>query len=131
MRTWSRQLFVVASFGLLALANQARADIYQWEYVNPADPTQGKRQSTTPCPDGIGVSLAHSRDLSNRNLTMAYFDGGFLSQVNFTGVNLQRADLSAAYIGDTKLINADLSQADLRNAMFNRVDLTGANLSGR
>jgi hypothetical protein len=50
---------------------------------------------------------------------MAYFDGGFLSQINFTGVNLQRADLSAAYIGDTKLINGVLSQADLRNAMFN------------
>jgi uncharacterized protein YjbI with pentapeptide repeats len=125
-----RHFWVILFVGALAMTGQSRADIYQWEYVNSADPTQGKRQSTTPCPDGIGVSLAQNRDLSNHNLTMAYFDSGFLSQINFTGANLQRADLFAAFIQDTKLINADLSQADLRNAMFNRVDLSGANLSG-
>ena len=30
-------------------AAAARADIFQWEYVNPADPSQGKQQSTTLC----------------------------------------------------------------------------------
>jgi hypothetical protein len=34
----------------------ARADIYQWAWVNPNDPSQGKYQSTTLCPDGAGVN---------------------------------------------------------------------------
>ena len=34
---------------MVATAAPARADIFQWEYVNPADPGQGKQQSTTLC----------------------------------------------------------------------------------
>ena len=33
----------------------AHADIFQWEYINPADPSQGKRQSTTLAPHGASV----------------------------------------------------------------------------
>ena len=44
-----------ASFSLLAFASVAQADIFQWEYINPADPSQGKQQSTTLAPDGAGV----------------------------------------------------------------------------
>jgi hypothetical protein len=60
---------------LFAPAPVAHADIFQWEYVNPADPTQGKRQSTTLAPDGAGVNAVPGADLSNRNLTMAYLIG--------------------------------------------------------
>ena len=42
-------------FSLMAFATAARADIFRWEYINPADPSQGKRQSTTLAPDGAGV----------------------------------------------------------------------------
>ena len=42
-------------FPLVAFAAGAQADIFQWEYINPADPSQGKRQSTTLAPDGAGV----------------------------------------------------------------------------
>ena len=48
------------------------ADIFQWEYINPADPSQGKQQSTTLAPDGAGVDAVPGADLSDRNLTMAY-----------------------------------------------------------
>ena len=41
---------------IVAFATSARADIYQWQYNDPADPSQGKQQSTTLCPDGAGVN---------------------------------------------------------------------------
>jgi hypothetical protein len=30
--------------GLLIFATATQADIFQWEYINPADPSQGQRQ---------------------------------------------------------------------------------------
>jgi hypothetical protein len=33
----------------------ARADIFQWQFINPADPGMGKQQSTTLCIDGAGA----------------------------------------------------------------------------
>ena len=42
---------------LVAFAASARADIFQWEYINPPDPSQGKQQSTTLCPGGSGVAV--------------------------------------------------------------------------
>ena len=89
----------------------ARADIFQWEYINPADPSQGKQQSTTLAPDGAGVDAVPGADLSDRNLTMAYLIG---------------ADLTGAYGYYANLTNADLSQANLTNAYF-----AGATLHGR
>jgi hypothetical protein len=50
---FDRRHFWVALFvGALAMTGQSRADIYQWEYVNSADPSQGKRQSSVLAPDG-------------------------------------------------------------------------------
>ena len=60
---------------LFAPAPVARADIFQWEYINPANPSQGKQQSTTLAPDGAGVNAVPGANLSNRNLTMAYLIG--------------------------------------------------------
>ena len=148
--TAQRWLFIVLTIGLFVLNGQAWADIFQWEFVNPTDPSQGKQQSTTLCPDGAGVSAVSDSSLGNRNLTMAYLAGvslsnvdfsisnltnadlntAFLSSVNFTGTNLHQADLTNVFLQDATLVNADLSQADLRNVMLNRVDLTDANLTG-
>ena len=57
-----------------------RADIFQWEYINPADPSQGKQQSTTLAPDGAGVDAVPGADLIGRNLTMAYLIGADLTR---------------------------------------------------
>jgi hypothetical protein len=47
----NRMLPFAAGIALLvAFASAAQADIYQWEYINPADPSQGKQQSTTLAP---------------------------------------------------------------------------------
>ena len=150
MRISLQRLFIVSAFGLLILNGQAQADIFQWEFINPSDPSQGKQQSATLCPDGAGVSAVDNSSLGNRNLTMAYLAGvsvsnidfsssnltnadlnaAFLSSVDFTGTNLHQADLTSAFLQNATLVNADLSQADLRNVGLNLADFTGANLSG-
>src|SRR5262249_45696959 len=91
----------------------AQADIYQWEYINPADPSQGKRQSTLLAPDGAGVDAVPGAVLNSRNLTMAY---------------LIHADLTGADGISAILTNADLSRANLTNAFFGGADLTAASL---
>ena len=69
----SRRLtFIFIAIGsLLAVARPLFADIYQWEYVDPADPNQGKKPSSTLAIDGSGVDAAPFANLANRNLTMA------------------------------------------------------------
>jgi autotransporter-associated beta strand protein/T5SS/PEP-CTERM-associated repeat protein len=111
-----------ASFATTPLA---RADIFQWEYINPADPNQGKQPSITLAADGAGASAAPGGDLSNRNLTMAYLNGANLSPAiaydDYGSIgSYVRADLTGVI----------LSQADLRDASFDAATLTGANLTG-
>jgi hypothetical protein len=102
-----RPAFIAASLAaLLAIVASgpfARADIFQWEYINPANPSQGKQQSTTLCGSGAGVNAVPGVDLSFHGLTMAYLIG---------------ADLTGAKFGAASLYNADLSEANLTNAYF-------------
>jgi uncharacterized protein YjbI with pentapeptide repeats len=108
---------------VFAFANAAHADIYQWEYIDPADPSQGKQQSTTLAPDGAGVAAVPSADLSNRNLTMAYLIGADLAGANGTATNLTAADLSQANLSNvhfpySTLTDADFTGAEIRGARF-------------
>ena len=51
-------LFIASLAAMLALfdpASAVRADIFQWQYINPANPSQGKQPSTTLCPNGAGA----------------------------------------------------------------------------
>src|SRR5688500_19944182 len=68
---------------MFAFANSAHADIFQWEYINPADPSQGKQQSTTLAPDGAGVDAVPGANLSGLNLTKAYLIGADLTNASF------------------------------------------------
>jgi uncharacterized protein YjbI with pentapeptide repeats len=98
----------------------ARADIFEWEYIIPANPSQGKQPSTTLTPDGAGANAVPGTNLSNRNLTMAYLIGANLGP--------DEDDLGNYYVSD--LTGANLSQADLTNASVWWAALTGANLTG-
>jgi hypothetical protein len=49
----------------------ARADIFTWEYINPANRALGKQPSTTLTRGGAGVNAVPGVCLSNRNLTKA------------------------------------------------------------
>src|SRR5262245_58216335 len=110
---------------MLTLAVPAHADIYQWEYINPADPSQGKQQSTTLAPDGAAVDAAPGADLSHLDLTKAYLVGAPLSKANLTGTNLYMAHLTAADFS-----KANLSNGDFVSAMLTGADFTGAGISG-
>jgi hypothetical protein len=109
-----------------ALAGTARADIFQWEYINPVDPSQGKRQSTTLAPDGAGVDVVPGADLSGRNLTMAHLFGASLQYrwngryvtSDLTATNLTQADLTNARLDGATLTGADLTGAHVRGASF-------------
>ena len=48
-------LYLVSLFFAILDPN-ARADIFQWEYINPANPGLGKQPSTTLCVDGAGLN---------------------------------------------------------------------------
>jgi uncharacterized protein YjbI with pentapeptide repeats len=117
---------------MFVFANAAHADIFQWEYINPADPSQGKRQSTTRAPDGAGIDAVPGADLSYRNLTMAYLVGADLTgaegyYANLTNADLSQANLADAYFGGATLSGTQFSEAKLTYTQFGDADLMGAN----
>jgi uncharacterized protein YjbI with pentapeptide repeats len=127
----------------LALAPSASADIFQWEYINPADPAQGKQQSKTLCIDGAGAYAGPGTYLANRNLTKAYLidadlgpyaAGDLAYPSDLTRVNLSQADLASANLLDAQgyfaiLQDADLSHANMANSLFAAANLSYANLT--
>ena len=119
---------------LFAFAASVRADIFQWEYINPANPSLGKQQSTTLCPDGAGVNAVPNAYLSGRNLTMAYLIGMDLTGINVGQGNLTNADLSQSnltngYFHLAAFTNADLHETNLSNTYLDSTNFTDANLT--
>jgi uncharacterized protein YjbI with pentapeptide repeats len=136
---------LVSLFPLLIVPpSSARADIFQWEYINPADPSQGKQQSTTLAPDGAGVDAVPGANLSWRNLTMAYLVGANLSPAdlpifcgqscllrsNLSGTNLTDADLTNANFAAAILTDVDITDAEIRGANFGAHFATTSELCG-
>jgi len=120
---------LLATLALFAPAPVAHADIFQWQYISPANPSLGKQQSTILAPDGAGVSAVPAANLSNRNLTMAYLIGADLSAIPVYGYEWEVGYVLVGYDG-ASLNGANLSQADLTNANLTYATLTNANLSG-
>ncbi len=125
---------------IFASALDARADIFQWEYVNPADPSEGRQESTLLTPDGAGAIAEPGGNLSNRNLTKAFLNGaglgpfvgydeyGYISsynRANLTAANLSQADLGYADLSAATLTGVNLTGAEVRGANFNRFDYFG------
>jgi uncharacterized protein YjbI with pentapeptide repeats len=119
-------LFTASLAAMLALfdpASAVRADIFQWEYINPANPGEGKQQSTTLAPDGAGANAVPAAYLVGSNLTKAYLIGADLSDYWIFG----NEETFHYY---TDLSGANLSQALLTYANLSGAVLSGANLSG-
>ncbi len=114
MRVTKSSVLSLAAICAVLVAS-ASADIYQWEYINPADPGQGKQASAVPCLGGIGVSAQPFADLSYRQLERGYFIG---------------ANLYDAYCYRATLISADFSHANLQDANFSRARLDNATFTG-
>ena len=66
------------------LCHVSRADIYQWEWIDPDDPLLGRRESSTPCPDDTGHDAV---------------PGAFLGSLDLTRAWLYRATLQSAFFG--------------------------------
>ncbi len=113
------------------LAGGLRADIYEWEYIDPDDPSQGKQESTVLLSTAVpapGINLLYS------NFTKAYLAGAPLERAIFTDTNLTDAylafaNLSNASFSDTNLTGADLSSANHRGAALLSATLTDADFS--
>jgi uncharacterized protein YjbI with pentapeptide repeats len=128
----TKQLMVFVTallLALLATVPTARADIFQWQYINPANPGLGKQQSTMLAPDGAGVNGVPAANLTNRNLTMAYLISADLSAIPVYDFVWEEGYVLVGYDG-ASLYDANLSQADLTNANLTYAWLNNANLSG-
>ena len=120
LRQCSLRLVFLALLIVATLSPTLWADIYEWEWVDPADPSQGKQQSTTLCPSGAGLVPVPWLYACKRDLTQAYLAGADLTNADFFGAKLTDADLAGA-----NLTNADFYRATLTDA-----DLTGATIAG-
>jgi uncharacterized protein YjbI with pentapeptide repeats len=125
----------VGSAFVTVAVGTAHAEIFRWEYVNPADPSQGKRASATLCPDGAGLDPLPGSYLDSRDLTRAFLPGANLAFLSVAGSNLTDADLSHANLthidGYTANFHgADLSNSNLSEAYFFGADFVGADISG-
>src|SRR5262245_35730632 len=92
-RPW---LLATMLLSVAAAPRAARADIFQWEYIDPANPTLGKQQSTTLCPGGAGASAVPNADLGFRDLTKAYLISKDLRSSIFRYGRLDGADLTGS-----------------------------------
>jgi uncharacterized protein YjbI with pentapeptide repeats len=140
---------VVVTVVVIGSTSPAQADIFQWEYIDPADPSQGKQQSTKLAPDGAGVDAMPGAQLSYRDLTMAYLDGANLSSAALGVSSLRNASMVGANLTDATIsgelvafivpiesefvvqprVYADLSDADLTNANLQRTSFYGSRLT--
>lgn len=115
--------FCLLLLSLASITQIASADIFEWEWINPADHSQGKQQSTTLVPDGAGLVPEPGLYTSYANLTQAYLSGANLMDAKFGSAKLTNADLSGAnltdvFFYDATLINADFTNAEVRGASF-------------
>lgn len=126
---FSRSKCVALAFFTL-LSCVVRADIYEWEYVDPADPSQGKQQSATLVPDGAGVDAVPGAILTSLNLTKAFLSHADVTAVNFQTSRLENADLSGSQLSKANfngafLAGAVLEDADIRDAVLSRTTSRG------
>jgi len=124
MRTLLVAIAVTLSAGL------AWADVYQWEYINPANPALGKQQSSVLCPGGAGANAAPNSFLGSRDLTKAYLIGANLTNATLTSATLTNADLSSSNLTSARLPSAKLSGATLAGADVRKADFSSLTAYG-
>ncbi len=120
--------YLAAAVILALSAPIAQADIFQWEYVDPANPSQGRQQSATLAPNGLSAIAAPGTNLAGLDLTMAYLVGADLSP--FLDCVEEACYINYADLSATTLAQADLTNASLYGAILTGADLTGAEVRG-
>lgn len=109
-------------FVSLLLVAPVRGDIYQWEWVDPLDPAQGKRESSTVCLGGSGLDAVPGADLGFRYLMKAYFIGKELTDVDFTETDLTEADFTDANLRGTTFDDTELNYVNFNGANLTHTD---------
>jgi autotransporter-associated beta strand protein len=118
---------------LLLLPGQSFANIYQWDWVNPNDHSQGVMQSSTLCPGGSGANALPGSNLGSLDLTKAYLlnsdlTNGTLSGSTLTNANLSGSTLASASFAAATLTGADFTGAIIGATLFGYTNLTAAQL---
>ena len=85
---------ISATLLLATLPPALHADIFEWEWIDPADPSQGKQQSATICPGGVGLNPGPGLNAYIENLTKGYLMVFDLTDANFSFATLTNADLT-------------------------------------
>src|SRR5262245_30081761 len=122
---------VAALLMTLLVPRTARADIFQWQWVDPNDHSLGKTQSSVLCPGGVGLTPMPGAFWGARDLTQAYLYQGDLAGSFFSGTTLTNAyfgqvTLSGSLISGTQMSGADLTQTHAPGANFRFTTLVGA-----
>lgn len=132
-----RRESLVALIGMILLCSPhpGVAQVYQWEYVDPANPSLGKQQSSMLAPDGATADLSSPIGLGGRDLTMAYLAGANLRQYRVGSTILNNAYLEGADLynlqGDRLVAQgADFSHTDLQVARLENANLSGSSFVG-
>lgn len=113
-----RVLGFVACFAALVVpVGSAGADIFEWEFIDPGNPSLGKRESTILLTHAV---IGQFLDLQGFDLKKAYLRNAGINLSEFNG-----ADLTEAY-----LVGADVSSTTFNNAVLLNADLTDANIVG-
>jgi len=116
------------------LIQQAAADIFQWEWVDPGDPSQGIRQSSTLCPDGGGVFAQPNAELDSCDLTQAYLVGANLTGAGFREATLANADFTDAQVAEANFFGTTgkgfIAAQLYGTASYKARDLYGVGLGG-
>lgn len=107
-RTQSVTGVIAGASAVLLSCGLAGAEIYEWEYIDPLNPSLGRQASSTVLSTEDPVPRV---DLRYTALPKAYLAG---------------ADLTAAAFRQADLTNADMYGANLSAATFREATLTGA-----
>ena len=133
----AKRLLFALTLTLLTLAHThpTSADIYQWEWVDPADHSQGRQQSTTLAPDGAGRDAEAWEDLENLDLSSAWLNSkdmhhAYLRNSTLTNADFGYSDLSQAFFDNASLQQANFADANLSYSSLSNTNLESANFSG-
>ena len=107
-------LFTLLS-AILVLTSASHADIFEWQWVDPLDHSQGKKESNILCPGGAGLVPEPGMVGNWADLTKAYLIGFVLSDT---------------YFFRSTLTDADFTGSDLTGAYFGRASLNGTSFAG-
>ena len=139
MKSYSSQKACILTCLLAITITSASADIFQWEWVDPADHSKGKQQSTTLCPNGAGLDPAPGAYLGDRDLTQAYLadmdlnqiycDMSVLNNADFSGTDLTEATFWVTQLFDADFTGANMRGVNLYGSRLVDANLTGANLT--